>query len=276
MGGEVVPARDNDRGARLREGGRLHPTGELDMIPARRAVSPARLTGYRTSGRRTRAVSSSDNRPSSEAHLGPRLSTMNEDQPGLFDLPGQDRLIVPDRPQPGKNRETWACTVTAEVTIVDPEALRDAAERAEESAVEIGLSADSAVGDSDAEDTADLFDMLAWMIWPTDGLEDLLEAEAIWILGVDIEMAEQSDDACTLSWTVKVQLTDVAEFRRLAAQAHPDKAGLIDGSLAVAWQHAADPLATLRSIPGIAWRPTEVAVHRVPRRSRSGDAHHGT
>lgn len=200
-----------------------------------------------------------------------RLGAMNEDEPGLFDLPGQDRPMLPDRPSPGKNRETWAWTVTAEVAIIDAEALREAAERAEESAVAIGLSADPTVGDPDVEATADPFDILAWMVWPTDGLEELLEADALRILKVATEVTHELDEACTMSWTVTVKLTDVAELRRIATRAHPDKAELIRGSLAVAWQHAADPFAPLRSIRGIAWRPAEVVVHHAPRRARPGN-----
>ncbi len=181
-----------------------------------------------------------------------RLGAMNEDEPGLFDLPSMGSADASfDRPSPGKNRETWAWTVTAEVAIIDAEALREAAERAEECAVAIGLSADPTVGDPDVEATADPFDILAWMVWPTDGLEELLEADALRILKVATEVTPELDEACTLSWTVTVKLTDVAELRRIAIhRAHPDKAELIRGSLAVAWQHAADPLAPLRSIPG--------------------------
>ncbi len=179
--------------------------------------------------------------------------------------------MLPDRPSPGKDRETWAWKVTAEVTIIDAEALRDAAERADQSAVVIGLSADPTVGDPDGEATADPFDILAWMVWPTDGLEGLLEADALRIVEVDTEVAPESDEACTLSWTVTVKLTDVAEMRRIATRAHPDQAELIRGSLAVAWRHAADPFAPLHSIPGIAWRPEEVVVHHAPRRARPGN-----
>lgn len=71
----------------------------------------------------------------------------------------------------------------------------------------------------------------------------------------------------TVTWTVTVKLTDVDELRRLAAGAHPDAAGLIADSLAVAWQRAADPFAPLASIPGIAWRPGQVDVEHLPTRA---------
>jgi hypothetical protein len=199
-----------------------------------------------------------------------RLGVMTEDEPVLFDLPGHDRPPPSDRPSPGKRREAWACMVTAEVTILDADALRDAAERAEQSAVAVGLSADPTVGDLDGDSPSDPFDILAWLVWPTDGLEELLEAGAFRILELSSEVAPESDDACVLSWTVTVKLTDVAALRRIAIRAHPDKAGEIRGSLAVAWQHAADPFAPLREIPGITWQPAQVSVHHVPRRAPSG------
>jgi len=64
---------------------------------------------------------------------------------------------------------------------------------------------------------------------------------------------------------------DVEELRRLAAQAHPDAAGLIAASLAFAWQCAADPFAPLRSIPGTAWRPGR-STSSTYQRGRSGTA----
>jgi len=45
---------------------------------------------------------------------------------------------------------------------------------------------------------------------------------------------------------------------------NPADADLIAGSLAIAWQRAADPFAPLRSIPGISWRPGPVEVEHVP------------
>lgn len=76
----------------------------------------------------------------------------------------------------------------------------------------------------------------------------------------------ESVDRGTVSWTVTVKLTDVDELRRLATRAHPEAAGLIAESLAVAWARATDPFAPLRSIPGIAWRPGQVDVEHLPAR----------
>lgn len=203
--------------------------------------------------------------------MGPRLTKVTAEQPSLFDLPGTDRTTLPDRPSPGKNRETWAWTVTAGVTVIDAEALRQAVERAEAGAVTIDFVADPTVEEeAEEEATTNPFDMLAWIIWPTDGLEELLEAEAFRLGRVETDVSAGSDDVCTVSWTVEVRLTDVAEMRRIATQAHPDKAALIRGSLAAAWQHSADPFAPLRSIPGIAWQPEEVVVRHVPRRAQRG------
>jgi len=202
---------------------------------------------------------------------------MDVNEPGLFDMPDREPPATPERPQRGRSRETWARTVTAEVAIIDAEALHEAALRAKEGSFSIGLLAEphvqDTVTDPDAEAVADAFDELAWLIWPTDGLEGPLAAGALQIISVDSEAAAESADRGILTWTVVVKLTDVHELRRLAAQAHPEEAGLIADSLPVAWQRAADPFAPVRSIPGTAWRPGHVEVHHVPRRTRpsSGD-----
>jgi hypothetical protein len=199
---------------------------------------------------------------------------MNANEPSLFDMPDQEPPALPDRPHRGRNRETWACTVTAEVTIVDAGALCDAAARAQENAVTIAINADPAANDPDVEAAKNPFDVLVWLVWPTEGLEELLEAGAFGILEVDSEVARESDDEGTLSWTVTVKLTDVPELRRRAVQAHPDKADLIESSLAIAWQYAADPFAPLRPIPGIVWRPRQVVARHIPRRARPGNVGH--
>jgi hypothetical protein len=201
---------------------------------------------------------------------------MDVDEPGLFEMPDREPVATSERPLRGRNRETWARTVTAEVAIIDAEALHEAALRVEENALTIGLHADlnvqETVAEADVEAAADAFAELAWLIWPTDGLEGPVAAGAFQILSVDSEAVAESDDRGILTWTVVVKLTDVHELRRLAAQAHPEEAGLIADSLAVAWQRAADPFAPVRSIPGTAWRPGQVEVHHVARRARQGSA----
>lgn len=138
----------------------------------------------------------------------------------------------------------------------------------------IGSRADSVVEDpslpgAGAEPTHAL-DQLAWLIWPIDGLEALMEAGAFRIVSVDCEMVGECADRGTATWTVTVKLIDVDRLRRLATQAHPDEATLIADSLAVAWQRAADPFAPLRSIPGIVWRPVTVDVEHLPARTAAG------
>lgn len=207
---------------------------------------------------------------------GHRFVAMDVNEPGLFDMPDREPPATPERPQRGRNRETWARTVTVEVGIIDAEALRKAALRVKESALTIGLPAgpdvQDPVADPDPEAAADAFGELAWLIWPTDGLEGPLAAGAFRILSVDSKAAAETEDRGILTWTVEVKLTNVHELRRLAAQAHPEEAGLIADSLSVAWQRAADPFAPVRSIPGTAWRPGQVEVHHLPRRARPGSA----
>ncbi len=203
---------------------------------------------------------------------GHRFGVMDVNEPGLFDMPDRESATSPGRLQRGENRETWVRTVTAEVDILDAEALREAALQVEESGLTIGLSAGLNLRDTVAE--ADLqaagytFEKLAWLIWPTDGLEGPLAAGAFRILSVDSAAVAESDDRGILTWTVVVKLTNVKELRRLAAQAHPEEAELIASSVAVAWQRVADPFAPVRAIPGMAWRPRQVEVHHVPRRGR--------
>jgi len=75
---------------------------------------------------------------------------MDASEPGLFDLPERESPApTPERPQCGRNRETWARTATAEVTIVDAGALHEAAARVQENAVTIGLRVDPDVEDTE-------------------------------------------------------------------------------------------------------------------------------
>lgn len=198
---------------------------------------------------------------------------MDANEPGLFDLPDREpSQVTPEQSQRGRNRETWAFTATAQVTIRDAAALHEAAARADENTVTISMPADPVAGDSgsssrDVERASDAFDPLAWLIWPTNGHEAPLEADAFRILSVESEVVAESADRGTVRWTITAKLTDVNQLRRLAIQAHPEEAAAIADSLAVAWQRAADSFAPLRSIPGISWRPGQVDVEHVPART---------
>ncbi|MEO7132127.1 MAG: hypothetical protein ABIZ07_12205 [Dermatophilaceae bacterium] len=194
---------------------------------------------------------------------------MDTDQPGLFELPDGEPLPPAEKLQRGRNREVWALTVTAEVTIIDADALTEAATLANEGFVVTGLEADLDVEDSEpvalpAENGSDAFDALAWLIWPTRGLEGVLDIGAARIRSVDSEVAVDSEDRCTATWRATVKLTDVDRLRRLAARAHPDESALISDSLAVALQRAIDPFAPFRGIPGIIWHLGRVVVEHLP------------
>ena len=236
-----------------------------------------------------RATAASNSRPSAQVRLAGGGLThplvivqlrvigigsvgMDANEPGLFDLPDRERPATPERSLRGRNRETWARTATAEVTIVDAVALDEAAALVQENAVTIGVRADPDVDDAEAGSpdegrlASDAFDALGWLIWPTDGMEGPLEAGAFRILSVDSEVVAESADRGSVTWTVTVKLADVDELRRFAADAHPEEAGLIADSLAAAWRLAADPFAPLRSIPGTAWRHGQVVVEHKPAR----------
>ena len=196
---------------------------------------------------------------------------MDANQPGLFELPDREQLTPLVRLQRGRNREIWALTATAEVTITDGPGLQQAAAGQNEGFVVAGLRVDVGAEGSGttvlpAEPANDAFDALAWLIWPNEGLEGVLEAGAARILTVDSEVVASSVDRGTATWRVRVKLTDVDELRRLAARAHPEESALISDSLAAAWLRAADPFAPLRAIPGIAWEPGRVLVEHVPAR----------
>ncbi len=197
---------------------------------------------------------------------------MDANGPGLFELPDGERAVNAKRPLRGRNRETWARTVTAEVTIVDAGALHGAAALVQANAVTIGLRVDPDVQDTEpgtcdeGGPVSDGFDALGWLIWPADGMDGPLEAGAFRILSVDSEVVAESADRGRVSWTVTVKLADVDELRRMATEANPDQAELIADSLEVAWRHAADPFAPLRCIPGTTWRPGQVVVEHLPAR----------
>lgn len=123
---------------------------------------------------------------------------MDHAKPGLFELPDPEPQAPRQRRQRGRNRETWARTATAELSIIDAAAVDEAA-RAEANAVTIGSSADSGVEDPSRRDAGDepaarALDQLARLIWPTDGLEALMAADAFRIVSVECEVVGESAD----------------------------------------------------------------------------------
>ena len=196
---------------------------------------------------------------------------MDADQLGLFQLPDREPQVPPERPQRGRNGEVWGLSATAEVTVTHTSALQAAA-RANEGFVITAPGADVGVEDAEPEapDAApgnDVFDALAWLIWPSEGLEGALEAGALRIVSMESEAKGDSVDHGTATWRVTAKLTDVEALRRLADQASPDEAAEISASLAAAWQRASDPFAPLRSIAGITWKPGRVVVEHLPARA---------
>ena len=55
---------------------------------------------------------------------------MDANEPGLFDLPAREQPGTVNRELRGRNRQTWARTATAEVTVIDAGALHEAAAHA--------------------------------------------------------------------------------------------------------------------------------------------------
>lgn len=94
----------------------------------------------------------------------------------------------------------------------------------------IELSAQAGIADSSAESprvptATDALGAVAWLVWPTDGLDPPLEAGAFRVLSASSEVVAESAGRGTLAWTVTVKLTDVAELRRLATRRTRRKRG---------------------------------------------------
>ncbi|AWH96400.1 hypothetical protein [Dietzia psychralcaliphila] len=202
---------------------------------------------------------------------------MDTVEPGLFDLPEPAPEPTPQpspaRPRPGRNRETWSCTVSAEVAIVDAAAVTAALAQYREDTVVVDAFSGAVIEDPASEEagpdpTLPPLPQLNWLIWPTGGLEELLEEGAFRVFDVESAVTSEAADRGTATWTVTVKLTDVQLLRRVATRAQPADAVLIASSLAVAWLRAADSFAPLRSIPGISWRPVSVDIAHVPARKR--------
>ena len=190
---------------------------------------------------------------------------MTHESPGLFEL-DVDAPARPQRSQRGRRRETWSWVTTATVFIRDREAIDDAFAEQEETSVVLGET-----GQPGQEDEQALgpMDRLAWLLWPTAGMDAALEADAFRILSAEVEVLEDEDedDRGELRWTVTVQLREVDALRRLAIDSCPQHTESINDSLAAAWQRAVDPFAPIREVPGIDWQPGTVEGAHVPARA---------
>ena len=198
---------------------------------------------------------------------------------GLFDLPTPGPSPVVDRAGRGRAGSRFTRRVTAEVTVQRLPVLLDAAVRAFDgsAAVDLGeIDADDMDIDDEAADSreqigGDAAAALGWLLDPTDGMWPLLEAGSAMVIGADIDTAQLSTARYRLSWTVTIQLRDVAAFRRVASDACPDgdaeARAEIAQSLAAAWQWAAPPFAPLHRIPAITWSPVDAVVAHVPARA---------
>jgi hypothetical protein len=170
--------------------------------------------------------------------------------------------------------------VTAEVTIAQPAVLREEALRvldagtivilgpADDGDVPAGRDPRQEVAESSAA-------ALQWVVEPTAGLAELLEAGAFWITDLDLSVEEMSPVECRVRWTVTVKLRDVGALRAAALAASPAGAVLapveVRHSVEAAWNRAANPYAPLREVPGISWTGRAVTVEQVlARAGRSG------
>lgn len=203
---------------------------------------------------------------------------MSFDQPGLFSVapaetPGHDPEKTPGpRRLRGRRRESWRCTVSADVVVTESSALSAAVEQAEKDGVIIALGEDDHPPDA-SDDYVDVepsdLDRLAWLLWPTVGLDQVVEADGFDVREVTTEVVAGSSEADgTLTWSVTARLRDVSALRSIAAAAHPDQSSAIDASLAAAWRSAVDVFAPIRAVPGITWQPGPVEIEHVPARVR--------
>ncbi len=87
------------------------------------------------------------------------------------------------------------------------------------------------------------------------------------IRSVEVVVEDEAEVAGTLRWEVTFKLRNVDALRQLAVTAAPQEAGPIAEDFAVAWAHAIDPFAPIRSVPGIDWQPGTVGLAHQPARS---------
>lgn len=159
------------------------------------------------------------------------------------------------------------------MTIVDEAALREAEAEQAKNALVIqppgpGDDEDLSEEEVDEAPPKSAMDTLEWLVWPTMGLEQALEAGALRIESVDVDIVSEPADVGAIAWTLVVKLTSVEELRRLAVQAQPgqpDTQWIVgEADPPTVWRRAVDPFEPLRSIPGIAWRPGTVTIEHRP------------
>jgi hypothetical protein len=196
------------------------------------------------------------------------------DELALFDLPRPEQPAPRSRSGRGRARETYARTVVADVRVRRPEVLRCEALRVFDDSPTIVVA--EVDPDHDAPDpregiASDWVAALGWLFDPTVDLWPLAEAGAFRLLGVKIDLSDQTADRCRLTWTVTAKLGDVTALRVIAAGACPEgdngARAEIRESLGAAWQWAAEPYAPLRRVPGIVWTPVEAWVEHRPART---------
>lgn len=196
---------------------------------------------------------------------------MDHIDPGLFDLPVSEQQR-PRWPRRARNREKWRRTVVAEFAIVDTEAFDFAIARARANMTVIDSHSGTHIENPSLEQMGagpglSPLDTLAWIIWPTDGMDAAIENGAVRVVDVECAVNGEHSDRGTATWSVTATLTHVDRLRQLATQACSEDANLIADDLELAWRYAADPYAPLRDIVGIEWKPVSVHVEHVPARS---------
>ncbi|MGP3965609.1 hypothetical protein ACTWPT_57665 [Nonomuraea sp. 3N208] len=194
---------------------------------------------------------------------------MPEQTPALFDLPAPETPPVTGSHDPGRSGQRWRRTITAQVVVRNLAVLRDKALDDFDSGafIEIGDADD----DEDLPDTREVIASTAegaldWLIDPTAGLWPLMESGAIRLEAAEHAVEQVAERGFQISWSVQVQVGDLAAVRTIAVHKAPDAADEISGSLAAAWNNAAAPAAPLTGIPAITWTITSITVERVTRR----------
>lgn len=182
---------------------------------------------------------------------------------------------TPARASSGRSRETYARTVVADVSVQDGGALRAEARRLLDESVVVISEASDAQGDApDPQEEIDTSAAaaLGWCLEPTLGLWPLIEADAVRLIAIDVNLDEKTAGQIRTRWTVTIKIQDAVTARELALAACPSadiKARAeIERSFAAAWHWAAEPYAPLAQIPGVIYHPAGVNVEQIFARAR--------